>query len=199
MAVPDLLGELQNRPDLPRRVLAKMLIESGRLEEAAINPAAFVDACATIINAGKRRVLVEGIYYRELPERWAQELFAPEDGVGNERVVEVSKAPMTHVIFDSNIERKLAVDMNASDAVTVFAKLPKKFTVTTPLGTYNPDWAVARETEGGRQVYLVSESKGDLLNLRDAEHAQIKCGEAHFRALHVPFVKATNLAEVLGG
>jgi type III restriction enzyme len=197
LAVPDLLGELQNRTDLPRHVLAKMLIESGRIEEAAVNPAAFVDACATIINAGKRLVLVEGIYYRELPERWAQELFAQEDGIGNERLVEVTKAPMTHVIFDSNIERNLAVDMDASDAVTVFAKLPKKFTVTTPLGTYNPDWAVAREAEDGHQVYLVSESKGDLLNLRDTENAQIKCGEAHFRALDVPFVKVTNLAGIL--
>ena len=175
-----------------------MLIASGRLDEAAINPAAFVDACATIINAGKRLVLVEGISYRELPERhWAQELFVPEDGISTDRLVEVSHSPTTHVVFDSNVEERLAIDMDRSAAVKVFAKLPRKFTVTTPLGTYNPDWAVARETEDGHQVYLVSESKGDLLNLRDAERAQIKCGEAHFRALNVQFVKATNIAGIL--
>jgi type III restriction enzyme len=197
--VPDILGELQNRTDLPRRIIADILIGSGRLDEASINPAVFIDACATIIKAGKRLVLVEGIQYTQLPDRWAQELFAPEDGVSLDRMIGVSKSPTTHIVFDSNIEQQLAKDMNASDAIKVFAKLPKKFTVTTPLGTYNPDWAVVRETEEGQQVYLVSESKGDLLNLRDAETAQIKCGEAHFKALKVDFVKATNLAGVLSG
>lgn len=195
--VPDILGELQNRTDLPRRVIADILIGSGRLEEAAINPAAFIDSCAMIINAGKRLVLVEGIQYSPLPDRWAQELFAPEDGVSLDRMIGVTKSPTTHVIFDSAVEQQLAKDMNASDAIRVFAKLPKKFTVTTPLGTYNPDWAVVRETEEGQQVYLVSESKGDLLNLRDAETVQVKCGAAHFKALKVDFVKATNLAGVL--
>jgi type III restriction enzyme len=197
LAVPDLLGELQNRTDLPRHVLAHILLDSGRIDEAATNPAAFVDACVTIINAGKRLVLVEGITYRELPERWSQELFAAEDGISIDRIVEVGKSPMSHVVFDSNIERDLAIDMDDSDAVRVFAKLPKAFKVTTPLGTYNPDWAVARETEAGHQVYLVTESKGDLLNLRDAEKGQIKCGEAHFAALNVLFVEATNLAGVV--
>lgn len=197
LPVPDLLGELQNRTDLPRHVLARMLIDSGRIDEAAVNPAAFVDACATIINAGKRLVLVEGITYRELPERWAQELFEPEDAIAVERLVKVAKAPVSHVMFDSNVERSLAVDMDASAAVTVFAKLPEKFTVPTPVGTYNPDWAVARETEDGARVYLVSESKGDLLNLRDAEQAQIKCGKAHFEALHVRFRTAVQLSDIL--
>jgi type III restriction enzyme len=130
---------------------------------------------------------------------WAQELFAPEDDISLDRMVGVTKSPTTHVVFDSAVEQQLAKDMNASDAIRVFAKLPKKFTVTTPLGTYNPDWAVVRETEEGQQVYLVSESKGDLLNLRDAETAQIKCGAAHFKALKVDFVKAKNLAGVLSG
>lgn len=197
LPVPDLLGELQNRTDLPRHVLARILIDSGRVDEASINPAAFVDACATIINAGKRLVLVEGITYRELPERWSQELFAAEDGVSTDRLIEVAKSPTSAVVFDSNIERNLAADLDASEAIKVFAKLPKAFKVTTPLGTYNPDWAVARETEAGSQVYLVTESKGDLLNLRDAERAQIKCGEAHFAALNVAFATATNLGGVL--
>ena len=197
LPVPDLLGELQNRTDLPRRVLARMLIDSGRIEEAAINPAAFVDACVKIINAGKRLVLVEGIFYRELPERWAQELFAVEDKVSIDRIIASGKSPTTHIVCDSNVEQNLTNDMNDSAAIKVFAKLPRKFTVTTPMGTYNPDWAVARETEDGHRVYLVSESKGNLLDLRDGERAQIKCGEAHFKALDVPFVKATNLAQIL--
>lgn len=197
LPVPDLLGELQNRTDLPRHVLARMLIDSGRLEEAAVNPAAFVDACATIINAGKRRVLVEGIYYRQLPERWAQELFAPEEGVSIERIIAVAKSPTTHVVWDSNVERNLAEALDQSEAVTVFAKLPRKFTVSTPLGNYNPDWAVARENEDGQQIYLVAESKGDLLDLRDGEQAKIKCGVEHFKQLEVNFAKVTNVNGIL--
>lgn len=198
LPVPDLLGELQNRTDLPRNVIASMLIESGRIEEAAINPAAFIDACAMIINAGKRLILVEGIYYRELEERyWAQELFVAEDGVSDDRLAEVGKSPTTHIVFDSKVEQRLAIDMDDSAAIKVFAKLPKAFKVSTPLGTYNPDWAVARETEEGYKVYLVCESKGDLLNLRDAERGQIRCGEAHFDALGVTFVKAISLKGLL--
>lgn len=199
LPVPDLLGELQNRTDLPRKVLAQILVESGRLDEASINPAAFVDACATIIEAGKRLVMVDGIQYQELEDSWyAQELFTPEEDVNEERMVAVSKAPVDHIIFDSEtIEKRLALDLEDSKAIRVFAKLPKKFRITTPLGTYNPDWAIVRETEGGQQVYLVSETKGDLSNLRDAERAQIRCGKAHFKALQVPFVTATNIDGLL--
>jgi type III restriction enzyme len=106
---------------------------------------------------------------------------------------------MTHIVFDSKVEQRLAIDMNDSSAIKVFAKLPKAFKVLTPLGTYNPDWAVARESEEGCKVYLVCESKGDLLNLRDAERAQIKCGAAHFDTLGVPFVTAIDLKGILAG
>ena len=197
--VPDLLSELQNRTELPRRVLAHMLIDSGRLEEASINPAAFVDASATIINAGKRAVMVDGIRYEKLEEfYYAQELFVPEEDVNDERMVPVTKAPVDHIVVDSEtVEKALAVDLEDSAAIRVFAKLPKAFRIRTPVGTYNPDWAIVRETEDGQTVYLVSESKGDLNNLRDAEKVQIECGKAHFDALGVPFVKVTSIDQVV--
>ncbi len=84
-----------------------------------------------------------------------------------------------------------------SGAIKVFAKLPQGFKITTPLGTYNPDWAIVREHDEGEDVYLVSESKGDLNTLREAEKAQIACGKAHFQSLEVPFVTATNLDDIL--
>jgi len=84
-----------------------------------------------------------------------------------------------------------------SAAIRVFAKLPRAFRVVTPLGTYNPDWAIVREDEDGQTMYLVSESKGDLNNLRDAEKAQIECGKAHFKTLDVPFVTATGISQML--
>lgn len=200
LPVPDLLAELVARTELPRRVLAQILIRSGRLDEVGENPAAFLDAASAIIKAGMRLEMVRGIRYVPLTERWAQTLFQPDDDVDGDRLVAVTKAPVDHILFDSEtIEKRLALDLEQSDAIRVFAKLPRGFTVATPLGTYNPDWAIVRRLEDDREeVYLVSETKGDLNNLREAERAKIVCGEAHFASLAVPFVPATGIDQVLG-
>jgi type III restriction enzyme len=195
--VPDLIGELQNRTELPRKVLADILVQSGRLSDAAHNPSAFVDAVAAVIQAGKRLMMTNGIVYKPLEEWWAQDLFAPEDDVPLDRLVQVAHAPLDHIVTDSNIEAELARALDISGAIKVFAKLPQGFKITTPLGTYNPDWAIVRRHEGLEDVYLVSESKGDLNTLRESERAQIACGKAHFEALDVPFVIATNLDGLL--
>lgn len=195
--VPDLLGELQNRTELPRKVLADILIQSGRLEDAAVNPSAFVDAVTAIVQAGKRLMMTDGIVYKPLDEWWAQDLFAAEDDVPTDRLVPVAHAPIDHIVTDSNIEAALAQALDISGAIKVFAKLPSGFKITTPLGTYNPDWAIVRRHDGREDVYLVSESKGDLNTLREAEKAQIACGKAHFAALEVPFVTATSLDGIL--
>ncbi|WP_207100928.1 DEAD/DEAH box helicase family protein [Paracoccus shandongensis] len=195
--VPDLLGELQNRTELPRKVLADILVQSGRLEDAAVNPSAFVDGVTAIIQAGKRLMMTDGIVYKPLDEWWTQNLFIAEDDVPLDRLVAVKHAPLDHIITDSNIEAELARALDISGAIKVFAKLPKGFKVTTPLGTYNPDWAIVRQHDGREDVYLVSESKGDLNTLREAEKAQIACGKAHFKALDVPFVTATSFEGII--
>jgi type III restriction enzyme len=201
LPVPDLLTELMNRTDLPRAVLARMLIDSGRLEEAATNPTAFTDAVTTCIKAAKLKVLSEGVQYRRIEdEAWSQELFQPETELDPSRMIEVSKAPLSHIIYDSEtIEKQMAADMQKSAAIKVFAKLPKAFKIPTPLGSYNPDWAIVRESDDEKIVYLVCETKGDLNNLRDEERGRIKCGKAHFKELEVPFVTATGLDGVLAG
>lgn len=197
LPVPDLLSELQDRTDLPRAVIAKILVQSGRLAEATVNPTAFLDACTVQINSAKRTVLVGGIAYTRLDERWAQELFQPEDDVDVARMVVVKRAPVDAIVVDSSVERTFATDLEDSEAVRVFAKLPKAFKITTPLGTYNPDWAIARDADDEARVYLITETKGDLNTLREAERDQIRCGAAHFSALDVPFTTATSLTGVL--
>jgi type III restriction enzyme len=199
LPVPDLLTELMNRTDLPRRVLAKMLIDSGRLEEASTNPTAFMDAVTSCIKTAKLKVLAEGVQYRRIEdEAWSQELFHPETELDPARMIEVTKAPLSHIIFDSEtVEKQLAADMDKSAAIKVFAKLPKAFTIPTPLGTYNPDWAIVREHEDEKIVYLVCETKGDLNNLRDEERAKIDCGKAHFQELAATFITATSLETML--
>ncbi|KEZ11980.1 Type III restriction enzyme, res subunit [Sphingobium yanoikuyae] len=197
LEVPDLLGELQNRTELPRKVLADILVQSGRLSDAAVNPSAFVDAVTAIIQAGKRLMMTRGIVYKPLDEWWAQDLFVAEDDVPVDRLVAVEHAPLDHIVTDSNIEAELAKALDISGSIKVFAKLPAAFKVMTPLGTYNPDWAIVRQHDGREDVYLVSESKGDLNTLREAEKAQISCGKAHFAALNVPFVTTSNIDGIL--
>jgi type III restriction enzyme len=199
LPVPDLLTELMNRTDLPRRVLAQILIQSGRLEEAATSPTAFMDAATVALKAAKQRVLADGVEYRRLEgEAWSQDLFHPEDELDIDRLLEVKKSPLTHILWDSEtIEKQMAADMDKSAAIKVFAKLPKAFKIPTPLGEYNPDWAIVKEDGDDQTVYLVCETKGDLNNLRDDERQRIACGKAHFKELEVPFIAATSLDGVL--
>jgi type III restriction enzyme len=91
------------------------------------------------------------------------------------------------VIYQSDIERTFAEQLEKNEAIKVYAKLPGWFRVSTPLGPYNPDWAVLVEKDGGERLYLVVETKGSLFadDLRAQEGAKISCGKAHFEALHV--------------
>ena len=100
---------------------------------------------------------------------------------------ETQKSVYEHVVYDSDTERGFADQLEKNDAVRVYAKLPGWFKVPTPLGSYNPDWAVLLRTEDGERLYFVVETKGGLFadDLRDREGAKIACGKAHFGALRV--------------
>jgi type III restriction enzyme len=92
-----------------------------------------------------------------------------------------------HVVYDSEVERDFADQLEKNDAIKVYAKLPGWFKVPTPLGSYNPDWAVLVTTPDGDRLYFVAETKSSesLFDLRSDESAQIECGRAHFKALAV--------------
>ena len=92
-----------------------------------------------------------------------------------------------HVVYDSTVERDFAEALERNEAIKVYAKLPGWFKVPTPLGTYNPDWAVLVERDGQERLYFVVETKSSLFDddLRDLESGKIKCGAAHFKALAV--------------
>jgi len=115
------------------------------------------------------------------------------------------KSVFQRVVYDSaGVERKFAQDLEKNEAVKVYAKLPGWFTVPTPLGTYNPDWAVLVENDGEEKLYFVVETKGSKWwdDLRHKEGAKIKCGEKHFAVLAdtrnpAKYVKATNVADML--
>lgn len=120
---------------------------------------------------------------------YAQKLFENEELTGymKDMLSDATKSVYDQVVYDSEIEKSFAEELANSTEVKVYAKLPGWFTVPTPLGSYNPDWAVIVEKDEGERLYFVVETKASLFasDLRDAERAKIECGKAHFAALNV--------------
>jgi len=189
--LPDVLTDLQDKTSLTRRSLVRILNESERLNDFARNPQQFIEFAAEAINRTKRLALVDGIKYQRIGDEhyYAQELFEQEELTGYLKSMLPSKRSVyEHVVYDSaGVERTFAEQLEMNEAVKVYAKLPGWFKVPTPLGTYNPDWAVLVEKDGAERLYFVVETKGSLFtdDLRDKESAKIECGKAHFKALQV--------------
>jgi type III restriction enzyme len=187
--LPDILTDLQDRTKLTRRSLVSILTATNRLDDFKKNPQEFIDLCAESINRAKRLALVDGIKYQRLGDEcyYAQELFETEELHGYlTNMLETSKSVYEHVVYDSEgVEKGFAEQLEKNEAVKVYAKLPGWFQVPTPLGTYNPDWAVLIEIDGDKRLYFVVETKGTLFTdaLRDTEQAKIDCGREHFKAL----------------
>ncbi|MBM4164962.1 MAG: restriction endonuclease subunit R, partial [Lentisphaerae bacterium] len=206
--LPDLLTELQDRTQLTRRTICRILVDSGRLDDFKRNPQQFIEIAGEAINRSKRLAIVDGIKYQRIgdSEYYAQELFEKEELTGylKNMLSETKKSVYESVVCDSEVESGFADDLEKNDAVKVYAKLPGWFKVPTPLGSYNPDWAVLIETPDGERLYFVVETKGGLFtdDVGDRESAKIECGKAHFKALAVheapaAYVVANKFADVL--
>lgn len=189
--LPDLLTQLQDRTQLTRRTICRILTGCGRLDDFKRNPQAFIELAAEAINRCKRLAIVDGIKYQRLGDEYyyAQELFEQEELTGYIRnmLTETRKSVFESVVYDSGTEAAFADGLEKNEAVKVYAKLPGWFKVPTPLGSYNPDWAVLVEKDGAERLYLVVETKSSLFtdDLGDKESAKIECGKAHFKALEV--------------
>jgi type III restriction enzyme len=150
---------------------------------------------------------VDGIKYQRIgaEEFYVQELFETKELSGYlKSMIDAEKSVHERVIYQSDTERTFAEQLEKNEAIKVYAKLPSWFQVPTPLGPYNPDWAVLVDKDGTERLYFVVETKSSLFtdDLRDKESAKIKCGEAHFAELAnhnspaARFVKATKLDDV---
>ena len=186
--LPDLLTDLQDRTQLTRRSIQRILSGSRRLDDFKRNPQEFIELAAEAINRRKRLAVVDGIKYQRLGDEhyYAQELFEQEELTGYLRnLLDAEKSVYEQVVYDSDTERNFADQLEKNTAIKVYAKLPGWFTVPTPLGGYNPDWAVLVEKDGAERLYFVVETKSGLFadDLREKEAAKIKCGKAHFGAL----------------
>ena len=187
--LPDLLTDLQDRTQLTRRTIHRILIGSRRLDDFKRNPQEFIDLAAEAVNRCKRLAIVDGIKYQRLGDAqyYAQELFEQEELTGYlKNLLDARKSVYEQVVYDSDTEAAFADQLEKNTAIKVYAKLPGWFTVPTPLGGYNPDWAVLVEEEGQERLYFVVETKGTMLfadALRPTEQAKIDCAREHFEAL----------------
>ncbi|MBI4492349.1 MAG: restriction endonuclease subunit R, partial [Chloroflexi bacterium] len=206
--LPDVLTDLQDKTQLTRRSLTRILTSSGRLDDFKRNPQQFIELATEAINRAKRLALVDGIRYQRIGDDayYAQDLFEQEELTGYlKNMLASEKSVYEQVVYDSpGVERTFAEQLEKNTAVKVYAKLPGWFKVPTPLGTYNPDWAVLVEKDGNERLFFVVETKGSLFtdDLRGTEGAKITCGKEHFKALAVreapaKYVVATKVDDLM--
>ncbi|MCA9231982.1 MAG: DEAD/DEAH box helicase family protein [Planctomycetales bacterium] len=209
VVLPDIVTFLQNETNLTRRSIVEILRRCKKLDHFKKNPQRFIEQVTAIIQQRMRLALVDGIKYERIGDDffYAQELFEEQElhGYLSKNMLAAKKSVYDHVIYDSDVEAQFAEAFEKSADVNVYAKLPGWFKIDTPLGTYNPDWAVLVEREDQERLYFVMESKGSLLtgDLRIHEQAKIDCGKVHFEAIgtDVRFAKAHNysaLQDLLG-
>jgi type III restriction enzyme len=187
--LPDIIAYLQNETNLTRKTIVEILLKSKTLHLFKKNPQRYMEQVAQIITAKMRHMIVDGIKYTKIgdQEYYAQEMFETKELIGYlfKNMIESKKSVYEYVVYDSANEENFAKNFEKNQRVKLYAKLPGWFTVPTPLGSYNPDWAVLIEVDGKNKLYFVLETKADTLfeNLRQTEIAKIECGRKHFEAL----------------
>ncbi|PMM83235.1 type III restriction-modification system endonuclease [Vibrio breoganii] len=189
--LPDIVTYLESQTNLTRATIVQILLGLGdKLEAFKKNPQLFVQQCADVIRKQMRLAIVDGISYHRIgdDEFYAQELFQEEELTGYlKNMVAAEKSVYDYIICDSNTEFEFAERLEKAAEVKLYSKLPAWFKIETPLGNYNPDWAVLieKEDEQGEQLYFVVETKSSIFSddLRASEQAKINCGIEHFKAL----------------
>ncbi len=197
--LPDILAYLQDEIELTRATIVRVLQESGRLREFLINPQAFMGGVVMLIREELHKLLIAGIKYERIPgEEYRMMLFEEheKDLVSKLFSVDVTKSVYDCVEIDSEVEREFARRLDERKDIKLFVKLPRWFLIETPIGGYNPDWAVMKVD--GSVVYMVRETKAtkNFEKLRNSEAEKVHCGRRHFAALGVDFDVVTSAAEV---
>lgn len=184
----DLIAEIAKETKLTRKTLVKILQGIKRLTFAnfSVNPESFIKEISKLINSEKAATLIDNIIYSKLDKVYEDEIFTINNFKGSlkENILQVKKHIYDYVKTGSKIERTFAGDLE-SGQVLVYAKLPYGFKIPTPVGNYNPDWAIVLDTNEFKYVYFIAETKGSMesLQLKDMEAKKINYAKKHFEAL----------------
>ena len=139
-----------------------------------------------LINAEKATTVIDGITYKKLEQKYDNEIFTISNAGGRlgDNAIEVKKHIYDYLVTDSKNERRFAEQLEKGE-VTVYAKLPSGFKIPTPVGNYNPDWAIVFDNKDFKYIYFVAETKGSLdsMELREVEKAKIECARKHFESI----------------
>ena len=187
--LPDIITDLQNKTNLTRKTVIDILINSKRLEDFKRNPQKYIEEVTKIIRKNLRLMVVDGISYSKFRggDYYSIEMFNDSELLTylNDKIVESKKSPYNYAICDSYVETEFAKKFEERDEIKVYVKLPSWFKIETPIGSYNPDWAVVINEIDEERLYFVVETKGksDINLLREEEQSKIKCAKKHFEAL----------------
>lgn len=191
----DLVGKITENTGLTRKLVVEILqgIEPSVFSQFKNNPEEFIIKASNLIDEQKATIIIQHIKYNRLDECFDEsKIFTEPDFKGNVgNTIPTDKHIFDHVIFDSKIEESFAKDIDKRKDVAVYVKLPKSFYINTPVGKYNPDWAIAFEEDEIKHIYFIAETKGSMqtLDLREVESAKQKCAEKHFEAITTNQVK----------
>jgi type III restriction enzyme len=183
--IPDMLAYIQSKTELTRHTILEILKRSGRLNELLLNPQLFMDNTVAAIKSILYELMVDGIKYEKIGDKiYEMTLFEDNDleiyldqftFAVNQREKTIYE---NYIPLDSSVENQFAKNCESSENIKFFFKLPFWFRINTPIGTYNPDWAIV--FKGKKKVYFVAETKSKDQELRLSEKMKIDCGKAHF-------------------
>lgn len=183
----DLLGNIAEDTNLTRRTVAKILsgINAAVFAQYKLNPEAFIREMSRIINEQQAEMVIQGLKYNPLEESYDQNEIFVTNKVSKQAFA-ANKHVLNFVPTDSSNELRFVEQLDGANEVIVYAKLPDRFKIPTPFGSYNPDWAIAFDKDKVRQIYFVAETKGSMFDadLRGKEKNKIVCAKAFFETLN---------------
>ncbi len=185
----DLVGKLVAETGLTRKAVVEILtgIEKAVFEQFKDNPEEFIIKAADLINDEKATAIVQHITYNMLDERYDTDIFTEPTIKGKlgANAMKAQRHLYDHIVYDSTNERDFASELDTNTDVAVYVKLPDSFYISTPVGHYNPDWAIAFYEGTVKHIYFVAETKGSMrsMQLRRIEESKIHCAREHFKAI----------------
>lgn len=200
--MPDMLGYIQSKTELTRSTILEIIKQSGRISEVLINPQLFMDNVVIAIRKVLYTLMIEGIKYEKIGSKmYEMKLFEDNDleiyiDKFTHTVTEPDKTIYENLIpLQSTVESNFAKDCESSENIEFYFKLPFWFKINTPIGPYNPDWAVVFKNE--KKIYFVAETKGKDQELRESESLKIKCGKKHFKEFEdVIYKRVSSVSEL---
>lgn len=185
----DLIGKLIDETGLTRKAVIQILqgIQPATFNQFKNNPEEFIIKAAALINDEKATAIIEHITYDVMDDKYGTDVFTDPTIKGRLGVnaMKAKKHLYDHIVYDSSNEQAFATELDTNTNVAVYVKLPDGFYISTPVGHYNPDWAIAFYEGTVKHIYFVAETKGSMnsMQLRLIEESKIHCAREHFKAI----------------